>query len=311
MTDSPVKTDNLEKTNYLVMTDNYQSLIPLVANSLSQFGDQMPITGLSVRQAFEPSGVIRSVYQPSLCVVLQGEKISELGERIFHYQAGQCLLAAVDVPVRARIIRASQQLPYLAFRLVINPTTVAELLLEQGEPTHLPVSRTALQMAQLPEALVDPLRRLFSLLSKPNDLPVLAPLYEREIVWQLLNSELREDLRLIGWHESYTARIGQVTRWMRQNFGQAIRVSDLATMANMSVPSFHRHFKAVTQMSPVQFQKQIRLQTARQRLLARADIAEVGYSVGYESPSQFSRDYRKFYGVSPSQDRQEIKTLVS
>ncbi|MEJ2045086.1 MAG: AraC family transcriptional regulator [Reinekea sp.] len=292
------------------MTATLDTLRDLTARHAKPPGQPLPLDTLRITRAEKPSGIIRSVYRPSFCVVLQGAKISELGTERFHYTAGQCLLASVNVPVSSRIIDASPERPYLAFSLVIDPITISELLIDQLQVLSKVQPRPALQTAAIPEDLFDPIRRLLDLLDHPADLPVLAPLIQREIVWRLLSSELSEPLRHIGLKESHTARIGKVAAWMRDHFDQPLRVNDLATMANMSVASFHRHFKAVTQSTPVQFQKQMRLQEARQRLLSQDDVAAVGFSVGYESPSQFSRDYRRLFGAPPGQDAQSLRASL-
>ncbi len=293
------------------MTTTLNTLLGLAARHGQPHGQPQPLDALRITRTEQPSGIIHAVYRPSLCVVLQGAKISELGKERFHYTAGQCLLASVDVPVSARIIEASPERPYVAFSLAIDPVTVGELLIDQAQALPRVQPRSALQTAAIPEDLFDPIRRLLKLLDHPADLPVLAPLIQREIVWRLLGSELSEPLRHLGLKESHTARIGQVAAWMRNHFDQPLRVNDLAAMANMSVASFHRHFKAVTQATPVQFQKQLRLQEARQRLLSRDDVAAVGFSVGYESPSQFSRDYRRLFGAPPRQDAQSLRASLA
>ena len=289
------------------MENLWQSLIPLVEQCWHSYGAEQPQGNLRITRALEPVKAIRTVYRPSLCVVLAGAKQSTLGDKVFRYQAGQCLLASVDVPVSARILKASTDQPYLAFALALEPRLVAELLNDimhnEGDVT----SPVALHTAAIPGELADPLFRLFALTNEPRDMPVLAPLVEREIIWRLLHSPLAAKLKQLGLKDSHTARIGRSAQWLRDHFEQPIRVAELAEMANMSVASFHRHFKAVTQLAPVQYQKQIRLQEARRLLLIEDDIASIGFSVGYESASQFSRDYRKVFGVAPGQDRKLLR----
>lgn len=292
------------------MNQTLDSLITLTEHLWRRHGFEQPLEGLRITYADQPSGIIRTLYRPSLCVVLQGAKQSMLGQQVFHYRSGQCLLASVDVPVTARIMEASPERPYVAFSLAIDPTIVGELLVEQATALPKVHHRAALQTAELPTDLIDPLTRLLGLQEHPNDLPVLAPLIQREIAWRLLGSDLSEPIRQLGLKESQTARIGRVTAWIRDHFDQPLRVDELAAQANMSVASFHRHFKAVTNSSPVQFQKQIRLQEARQRLLTQGDVAAVGFSVGYESASQFSRDYRRLFGAPPGRDQQALRTSL-
>lgn len=292
------------------------SLDKLKASALAiwhDHGHETPLPGLSVTVAEAPTGPFHGVYRPSLIVVLQGAKISRLGDRIFRYDQGKCLIASLDVPIRAEIVTASRNTPYIAFALNIDPAVIAELLLELVRDTARPASApVALGVHQLPGVVIDPLERLLALASRPRDIPVLAPMIRREIVWQLLNSPQGTMLRQIGLADSRMARIGRSVAWVRDNFTSTISVPHLAALAGMSPATFHRHFKAATAMTPIQFQKQLRLQEAR-RLLLRdgADVAQVGFSIGYESPSQFSREYRRMFGAPPGRDGIEIRRSVA
>lgn len=285
-------------------------LISLVERHWQQFGHQSPLDGLLLARAEAPSGLLHAVYRPSLCVVLQGAKVSILGDRQFNYTAGQCLLAKMAVPVTARIVDASRSKPYVAFSLAFDSVMINELLIAQADTLASMPPVPALQTAEIPETLIDPLQRLLALLDCPDDMSVLAPLILKELIWRLLASPFGEALKQVGLKESYTARIEHATTWIREHFHQVIRVAELAAMSNMSVPSFHRHFKQVTHLTPVQFQKQMRLQEARRLLLSDHEVAKVGYKVGYESPSQFSRDYRRFFGAPPGKDKAIIRSSL-
>jgi AraC-like DNA-binding protein len=293
------------------MQTPFNALIPLVDRNYLRFGRETPLDGLLLNRAETPSGLIRSVYRPSFCVVVQGAKVSALSDQSFRYCAGQGLLAAVDVPVTARISEASPNRPYLAFSLAIDPAMVAELLAEQPQASAKGLPVSALTTTALDAELCDPLTRLFALLDAPRDLAVLAPLIRREIVWRLLCGGLGASLRQIGLAESHAARIGRATAVIRNCFAEPLRVADLAALAHMSVPSFHRRFKAVTTLTPLQFQKQIRLQEARRLLLVEGDVASFGYAIGYESPSQFTRDYRRLFGVSPGRDGAAMRARLT
>lgn len=289
-------------------------------------GRETPVEGLRLAAATEPSGPVHAVYRPSLCVVLQGAKTSMLGERSFRYDAGKCLIASVEVPVRAEITRASAAEPYLAFSLGLDPGLVAELLLEpggagtgEGAETGVGAAAraaegarigagTALGVHDLPPDLVDPLGRLLGLCGRPRDIAVLGPLIRREIVWLLLNGPMGPDLRAIGLSESRMGRLARAIAHIRESFAEPLRVAHLAALAGMSPAAFHRHFKAATAMTPGQYQKRLRLQEARRLLLAGGgDVAHVGFAIGYESPSQFSRDYRRLFGAPPGRDGQAIR----
>ncbi|ALN71717.1 AraC family transcriptional regulator [Aureimonas sp. AU20] len=285
-------------------------LAPLIERQFARFGRETPIDGLLLSRADAPSGLIRSVYRPSFCLVVQGAKVSMIGENAFRYRAGEGLLASLDLPVTARILEASVERPYLALSLALPPAEVTALLSEQADSLSEPASFAALGAGRVDPALYDPLRRLLALLDQPRDRPVLEPLIRREIVWRLLGGPLGPLLRQIGTKDSQAARVARASAFIRNHHAEPLRVADLARLAGMSVPSFHRHFKAVTTLTPVQFQKQIRLQEARRRLLAAEEVASVGYAVGYESPSQFSRDYRRLFGAPPGRDGAAIRARV-
>lgn len=282
-------------------------LAPLIERHWFAHGRETPIDGLLLTRAETPSGIVRSVYRPSFCLVVQGAKTTIVGETPYRYAAGQCLLASVDLPVTARITQASAQVPYLALSLAIDPAVVTELLADQAGALVDAPAFAALSTANHDPALCDPLRRLLDLLDAPRDALVLAPLVRREIVWRLLGGALGPALRQIGLADTHAARIGRATAHIRDHYAETLRVADLAALAGMSVPGFHRHFKAVTTMTPVQFQKQVRLQEARRRLIAAEEVARVGFAIGYESLSQFSRDYRRLFGAPPGRDAAAIR----
>ncbi len=286
-------------------------LVPLIDRHWHRHGRQTPIDGLLLNRADSPCGLIPALYRPSFCLVVQGGKMSMLGGMRYRYDAGQCLLASVDLPVTSRITNASPQHPYLALSLAIDPAMVAELLVEQAAALPAPTAFTALTTSDHDPALRDPLRRLLDLLDCPHDQPVLAPMIRREIVWRLLGGPLGASLRQIGLADTHAARIGRATAHIRDHYAETLRVAGLAALAGMSVPGFHRHFKAVTTMTPVQFQKQVRLQEARRRLIAAEDVAGVGYAIGYESLSQFSRDYHRLFGAPPGRDGAAIRAALT
>lgn len=291
-----------------MMGDAWEALRAAVLRQWQAGGRDTPVDGLAVSAATAPTGPIHSVYRPSLCVVVQGAKTSMLGDRAFRYDAGKCLIASMEVPIRAQITRASAEEPYLSFSLTIDPAMVADLLLDPGLGTE---AEPALGVHALPPDLPDALVRLFALCARPRDLPVLAPLVRREIVWRLLNGPMGPGLRQIGLADSRMARIGRAVARIRADFAGPISVPDLAALAGMSPATFHRHFKAVTAMTPVQYQKQLRLQEARRLLLAEgADVAGIGFALGYESPSQFSREYRRLFGMPPGRDGQQIRRAL-
>ncbi|MEZ5924784.1 MAG: AraC family transcriptional regulator [Hyphomicrobiaceae bacterium] len=269
--------------------------------------------GLFLAVAEAPSGPIHDVYRPSLCIVLQGAKISRLGADAYRYGEGECLMTSLEVPIQAEIVSASVEVPFVALIIDIDPPQVADLLLQlaRTDVTSAAIPG-ALNVQPLAQDLVDPLERLLALASRPFDIPVLAPMIQREIVWRLLNGPQGAMLRQIGLAESRTARISRAIAWLRGNFTVTISVTHLAALAGMSNATFHRHFKAATSMTPVQFQKQLRLQEARRLLMAQgADVAQVGFAIGYESPSQFSREYRRMFGAPPGRDSAEFRRMLA
>ncbi|ETD79876.1 AraC family transcriptional regulator [Rhodobacter capsulatus] len=274
-------------------------------------GRETPLDGLYLTSVSAPAGPIHAVYRPSLCVVVQGAKISMLGDRAYRYDAGKCLIAALEVPIRAEITDATPDRPYLAFSLALDPATIADLLLDPAEAAAIPPG-PALAVHSLGAELLDPLHRLLRLCERPRDLAILAPLIRREITWLLLNGPMGPALRQIGLAGSPAARIGRAIAQIRDSFAEQLNIARLAEVAAMSPATFHRHFKAVTAMTPVQYQKQLRLQEARRLLLSdAADVARVGYAIGYESPSQFSREYRRMFGAPPGRDGVAIRKVLA
>ena len=276
-------------------------------------GRDCPLPGLFAAVAEAPSGPMHCVYRPSLCVVLQGAKVSRLGGHSYRYDEGKCLITSMEVPIRAEIVEASAEAPFVAFALEFDPSLVTELLLElaRSEPQAEAVP-AALSVHPLTEELVGPLERLLALAARPRDIPVLAPMILREIVWHMLNGPQGAMLRQIGLTESRTARISRSIAWVRDNFAETLSIPHLAELAGMSPATFHRHFKAATAMTPVEFQKSLRLQEARRLLLAEgSDVAQVGFAIGYESPSQFSREYRRMFGAPPGRDSAEIRRTLA
>lgn len=276
----------------------------------ARYDYETPIDGLKVGRTDLPSEPVHTIFKPSFGLVGRGVKEVMVGETPFRYAAGESLLCTADVPATSQVTEAKPSAPYLALHLEIDPAVVAEFLNEQSAfrpkaPDELVAGKCALD-----PALYDPLIRLVSLLERPRDIPVLAPLIRREIVWRLLHTEHGPRLSQLAFANGHAARIGRTTTWIRENYMEALRIADLAARANMSIPSFHRHFKAVTSMSPVQFQKRVRLQEARRGLPGADTISSVAYGVGYESISQFNRDYRRLFDLTPSDDAARLRTVL-
>lgn len=245
------------------------------------------------------------VYEPMLCVILQGAKQATLGSESFAYRAGDYLVVSADLPVSGQVLTA----PYVAVGIALDPVAIAELMLETGEGPPADAAPTrALAVSRMPEDLIDTVGRLIRLLDRPQDVAVLAPMIRREILWRLLAGEHAAMVRQIGAEDGRLGRIRRVIQRLRDDYAEPIRIENLAALAGMSETSLHRHFKAVTSMSPLQFQKQVRLQEARNLLLGhRDDVAGVGFAVGYDSPSQFSREYSRQFGRPPGRDIERLR----
>jgi AraC-like DNA-binding protein len=246
-----------------------------------------------------------SLTEPLLVVLAQGGKRLLLGEEVHEYRAGDCLVVSAEVPVSGHFFDISKDRPALGVGLALRPTVIAPLLL--AAPTDRRAA-PAIATGRAEPALLDAVLRMLRLLDHPSDARVLAPLYEQEILWRLLTGPHGPLVRQIGLADSGVALVGRAIRWIRENYAEPIRVSDLARLAGMSESAFHRHFRAVTTMSPIQYRKIIRLQEARALLVARpGDVAGIGHLVGYDSPTQFSREYRELFGAPPGQDAARLR----
>lgn len=245
-------------------------------------------------------------------LIAQGGKRIAVGDRVHVYGAGQYLLASVDVPITGHYVEATPDEPALGFGLVLRPATIASLLLE-ANPGTVPVRASAappaLGVADATDELVDAVVRMVRLLDHPDDRAVLAPITEREILWRLLTGPLGENLAQIGIADSCTTQISRAVRWITENYAEPFRVDELAGSCGLSTSAFHRKFQGVTALSPIQFQKQIRLHQARLLLVSGADdVATVAHRVGYDSATQFNREYRRRYGEAPGRDTSRLRS---
>jgi len=272
------------------------------------------IPGLIVAASYAPTEPIHRVFEPVFVLVAQGSKKIMLGERAFRYGAGEYLVVSVDLPISSHVESASADRPCLSVGLTLKPATIATLLLEiAGNAPHVMESDLpGLGVSRAPQELFDAVLRLLRLLDRPRDALVLVPTVERELLWWLLNGPQGGMVRQIGLADSRLSQISHTIRWIRVNYAQTLRIKDLSEIAGMSISTFHRHFRAITTMTPIQYQKQVRLQEARVRLLSQPeDVATVGFSVGYNSPSQFSREYSRFYGVPPGRDAACLREIAA
>lgn len=249
------------------------------------------------------------VYKPSFCVVVQGLKEILLAQERFEYGPSNYLIASMNLPVIGQIIKASSDSPYLSLKLEFTQNQILDVLNDCDiKVTSKDNAKRALFVGRMESSIQDAVLRLARLLDTPGEIPFLAPLYTREILYRLLQGPYGAELAQIAVEGSSTYRIREAIDHIVRNWDQSFRIEDLADTASMSVSSFHRHFKEVTAMSPIQFQKQLRLQEARRLLLAEsADAADVAFRVGYESSSQFSREYSRMFGAPPRADIKRLK----
>ncbi len=269
------------------------------------------VRDLTLYRASAPSALHHGLHNPAVGVIAQGRKRVMLGDEVYIYDRAQFLAASVDLPVCGQIIEATPEKPYLSMKIDIAPREIAALLLEIGDnplpSDKSPISDRGLFVSRLDADLVNALVRMLRLLDTPEDIPALEPGVRREILYRMLKSEQGHRLRKIANSTAHATRIAKVIDWLRNNFKQPLRIEELAAQASMSPSSFHEHFRAVTAMSPLQFQKQLRLHEARQLLMSEAlDAATAGHRVGYESPSQFSREYSRLFGAPPATDRKRL-----
>jgi AraC-like DNA-binding protein len=265
-----------------------------------------PIPGVTLMRAEAPSDPGGVIYSPVICFAAQGRKRLLLADRAYSYDPAQYLIVAVDLPVIAAVVEASPEAPYLAMTMAVEPARLAALLLDM--PGGDGPRAQGIGIGPLDADLLDALLRLLRLMDRPGDAAVLAPLIEREILYRLLRGPQGPMLRQVALADSRLAQVARVIAWIGENYHRPLRIADLAERAAMSPASLHRHFRAVTALSPLQYQKRVRLHEARGRMLAQAaDAQSVGFAVGYDSPSQFNREYARLFGAPPGRDAARLR----
>ena len=284
-------------------------LVERIARAIRHDGTAEPLEGLRLRRASSSTELGHGTSYPSFCVVAQGSKELRLGDRRFRYDPAHYLVAGAELPIASRILEASAERPYLGLVLRLDPTLVASVMVEAGRPAprrHIGVN--AIDVSALDADLLDAVVRLVRLLDCPGDARVLAPLIKREIVYRLLTGGQGDRVRHIAAMGGDTNRIVHAIARLRKEFDRPVRIEEIARELGMSVSSFHHHFKTVTGMSPLQFQKQLRLQEARRLMLGEGlDAASAGYRVGYRDASHFTREYRRLFGAPPMRDVERLR----
>ncbi len=266
------------------------------------------VPALKLSRFSAPSDLVALVYEPCLCIVAQGAKEVLLADETYRLDPAQSLLVSVDLPVDAQVIEATPGRPYLAVRISLDPAVVGELLADGMTAPPLGSPARGLGVSPVEPPLLDAVSRLVALLDSPQDIEPLAPLVLREITYRVLAGPQGSRLRQIASAGAPAQRIARAIRWLKDHFADPLRIEWLAKHVRMSPSAFHLHFKGVTAMSPLQYQKRLRLQEARRLMLGEGlDAAEAAFRVGYESPSQFSREYRRLFGAPPRQDVAALK----
>lgn len=290
---------------------NRAELVDRIARWLPGDGSVEPLKGVSLRRISAPSELRHTVAEPAFCVIAQGSKVIWLGEDRFQYDPYNYLLSTLDLPAVSQIAEASRECPFLSFRLDLDPALVSSVMVEAGHALarNAPDARAMTVSALTPEVL-DATVRLVRLLNSPGEARILAPLIAREIIYRLLVGEQGGRLRHVAVMGGHSHRIAKAVERLRKDFNQPLRIGDLAREFGMSTSGFHAHFKAVTAMSPLQFQKQVRLQEARRLMLGEdLDAANAGYRVGYEDASHFSREYKRLFGEPPMRDVERLRVV--
>jgi AraC-like DNA-binding protein len=265
---------------------------------------------LTLVRMSSPTEPSHHLMQPAVCIIVRGRKQTIVGDRVLTYGAGQHLVVAVDVPIIGQIIEATSDEPYICIRLDIDVSVVSGLLLEMGlnRPENRSEPDCAYCVAETPTPLLDAAARLVALLEQPHDIAMLAPMIEREILYRLLTGKQSARLIEIATGESRLIQVNRAIGWIKKNYTEAFSIDELAVEARMSTSALHLHFKEVTGLSPLQYQKQLRLQEARRLILSQSiDAATASFRVGYGSPSQFSREYNRMFGAPPLKDVQRLR----
>ncbi|BDC49548.1 AraC family transcriptional regulator [Bryobacterales bacterium F-183] len=269
------------------------------------------IPGLYLSRRTQPTQPLNATYEPSVAIGVQGRKRINLGASSFIYDSTHFLLTALDLPVIGQVFEASPTEPFLCMLVKLDMTVVREMILTATRPKE--PATLAMSMGKLTPAILQPCIRLMELINdSPGDIPALAPLAQRELVYRLLQSEAGARLHAIATQGDQSNRTSRAVAWIRENYTKPLRMEDLADIAGMGVSTLHHHFRALTSMSPLQYQKQLRLQAARSRMLTEGlDAASAAFTVGYESATQFSREYSRFFGQPPVRDTRALRTTTS
>lgn len=296
------------------MNSNREELLERMTRALPGDGALETLDGLFLARLTKPMESTLALHEPALCFVIQGGKQVLLGDEVLWYDPGNYLLFTVDLPVVFRVEEASKDKPYFGLRLNLDPALVTSVMMEAGaEMRKGDASIKAIGVNAVDADLLDAIVRLVRLADKPAEQRILTPLIKREIVYRLLAGGEGARLgHLVVASRGDTRRISRAIGRLREHYNESLKIEEIARELGMSVSGFHHHFKSVTSMSPLQFQKQIRLQEARRLMLGEdLDAASAGHRVGYEDPAYFSRDYKKLFGAPPQRDIAKLRSNLA
>jgi AraC-like DNA-binding protein len=301
-----------EKRKQQRVQSNREELVERMSCALPQNGVLEVFPGLFLARSSQLTEHLHSVFTPAFCVIAQGSKQVLLGDEVFRYDSGHYLISSVDLPIVSHVAEASEERPYLSFRLNLEASIVASVVMESGIATKKSEAGVkAMDVSPIDADLLDAIVKLARLLDTPDEMKFLAPLIIREMIYRLLKGEQSARLSHLLASEGDTRRISKAVKQLRENIDQPLKIESIARELGMSVSGFHHHFKSVTAMSPLQFQKQIRLQEARRLMLGEdMDVASASFRVGYDDPSYFSREYKKLFGAPPQRDIARLRSSV-
>lgn len=295
-----------------------EAALEALAKSIARWTDRperftTAIPSLLFFRRDEPTEPESGMYEPSICMVAQGAKRVMLGEDVFVYDAHHYLITSVHLPTMVQIVEASPERPYLGLMLKLDQREMSQMMADSNlPPPRTQQSSRGMGIGEVSLPILTAFQRLIELLSEPRDIPILSPIIQREIIYRLLVGDQGASLRQIAAVGSQSQQIARAIDWLKGNFTQPLRIDDLASQASMSSSTFHHHFRSITALSPLQYQKQLRLQEARRLMLAeRMDAATAAFQVGYESPSQFSHEYNRLFGAPPLRDVTNLRQLSS
>lgn len=284
----------------------------VISRIVAQMGEQSQyvteVPHLTLYRFNGPTKPSTYLLEPSVCLILQGEKRTVLGTEDHSYRVGEFLVTSVDLPLVAEIVQASPAVPYVGLTLKLDRNEIAQLILDQNFLANASARRgPGIEVGTLTRPLFDAFGRLVELLDEPENIPALSPVIQKEILFRLLKTEAGAKIRELATAGDHTHRVNRAIGWIRKNLSHRLRVEELAGFAGMSASTLHHQFRALTTLSPLQYQKRLRLNEARQLMLThQIDAASAAFQVGYESPSQFTREYSRLFGNPPRRDIQNL-----